>query len=163
MDSGSTIGPLDHKTTISFHVGNPMNTYEIQEGMTGYIYATNSVIKNMFPDLAKERALNTMWLNFIQVIPDFNPSKRFKRLPLFKTTYQLDEYRLRQVSTFKRIVELLVEDRTPIWSTDRCNNFFHSPCIFHPVHRQGSESSMLSVLNNDFVQLAAWNPERVEK
>ena len=54
MDSGSAIGPMDHKTT-AFFKGNPMQTYEVQEGMTGYIYATHSLIQKMFPELAERR------------------------------------------------------------------------------------------------------------
>jgi len=42
MDSGSSIGPLDHKTTAFFR-GDPTAAYNPQEGMTGYVYATKFI------------------------------------------------------------------------------------------------------------------------
>ena len=162
MDSGSTIGPMDHKTTAFFGGKNPMNTYEIQEGMAGYIYATSSLIQKQFPELAAKRVTNTMWINFIQVQSENDPYKRFKRMPLMKTPWQLEQYRLRQVSTIQRIVEMLVEERTPAWSTDRCNNMYHSACMYSPVHRQGAESSMFSILRSDYKTAEEWNPQQME-
>jgi hypothetical protein len=162
MDSGTTIGPMDHKTTAFFGGKNPMNTYEIQEGMTGYIFATNQIIKSMFPELAAKRSTNTMWINFIQIQNEVDPQKRFKRLPLMKTPWQLEQYRLRQVSTIRNIIDMLIEERTPTWSTDRCANFYHSECVYKAVHRQGSESSMFSILESDYKQEKVWDPENME-
>jgi hypothetical protein len=159
MDSGSAIGPMDHKTT-AFFKGNPMLTYEVHEGMTGYIYATHSLIKRMFPELAERRATNMMWINFIQIAFDSDNNKRFKRLPLLKTPYQLAQYAARQVNTIKHIVEMLIEERTPVWNTSMCNNFFHSSCLYQPVHRQGSESSMFTILDSDYKVGEEWSPER---
>jgi len=161
MDSGSAIGPMDHKTT-AFFKGNPMLTYEVQEGMTGYIYATNSLIKKQFPELSAKRATNTMWINFIQIAAEQDSNKRFKRLPLLKTPWQLEQYRLRQVATVQRIIEMLIEERTPIWNTSMCNNMFHSTCLYQPVHRQGSESSMFTILDSDYKIGEEWNPEKLK-
>src|ERR1017187_1036495 len=162
MDSGSAIGPMDHKTT-AFFKDNPMLTYEVQDGMTGYIYATHSLIKKMFPELAERRATNMMWINFIQIAFDSDNNKRFKRLPLLKTPYQLEQYRLRQVDTIKHIVEMLIEERTPVWNTSMCNNFFHNTCLYQPLHRQGSESSMFTILESDYKVGEEWNPETVDE
>jgi len=57
MDSGNAIGPLDHKTTAFFR-GNPANTYDPQEGMTGYIFAVQQIMKTSFPELLGQRKVD---------------------------------------------------------------------------------------------------------
>ena len=56
MDNGRVIGPLDHKTTAAI-VGDPLEKYDPQDGMTGYIYATKHIIEKNFPELARQRKL----------------------------------------------------------------------------------------------------------
>jgi hypothetical protein len=161
MDTGSAIGPMDHKTA-AFFKGNPIDNYEPQEGMTGYIYATQQIVKRNFPELAEKRQLDRMWMNFIQVKNEPDVNKRFKRIPLFKTPYQLEYYRLRQLSTFKKIFELVTTGRQPDWNTSVCNNYWHNSCQYRNVHRQGSEAAMFTILNQDFEKRPAWNPEECE-
>lgn len=161
MDSGTAIGPMDHKTS-AFFKGDPLANYEPQEGMTGYVLATQHIIKQNFPELAAKRKLDRMWMNFIQVKNEPDNNKRFKRIPLFKTDYQLVQYRQRQISTFKKIFDLVISGRPADWNTSVCNNYWHQPCQFKNVHRQGSEAAMLTILNKDFEVKPAWDPETVE-
>ena len=161
MDSGTAIGPMDHKTSAQFK-NNPMNTYETQEGMTGYIFATNHIVRHNFPELTASRSLDRMWMNFIQIKSEPDSNKRFRRVPLFKTPWQLEQYKARQISTFKKIFDLFVlEQGTPDWNTNVCNSWWYQECPFRRVHRQSSEQSMLIVLNSDYEVREPWDPEKI--
>lgn len=162
MDSGSAIGPLDHKTTANFMGKNPANSFDPQEGMTGYIFATQQILKNHFPELAVTRKCDRIWMSFAQITPTKEAHERFKRVPIFKTEYQLEQYRLRQISTFSKIYDMVVLGRTPDWNTAICNNFFHSECQYRNLHRQNTQTGFLNVLNSDFVIGEQWNPEEVK-
>lgn len=161
MDSGSTIGPMDHKTS-AFFKNNPMNTYETQEGMTGYIFATNYIIKKHFPQLLDTRTTDKMWMNFIQIKSEPDSNKRFKRVPLFKTPWQLEQYRIRQISTFRKIFEVFITQERPAdWNTNLCNSMFYHECPYRQVHRQGSAESMETILESNYVVIDPWNPEKM--
>jgi hypothetical protein len=160
MDSGNSIGPLDHKTT-AFFKGNPADTYDPQEGMTGYVYATKYILQHRFPELLQGRKVDRIWMNFAQVTPDADAMKRFKRVPLFKTDFQLEEYRKRQLRTFHKIYDMVILGERPDWNTSVCNNMFHSACQYRNLHRQNTSSAMLQVLNSDFIVAPPWDPEEV--
>lgn len=160
MDSGSAIGPLDHKTTAFFR-GNPTNSYDPQEGMTGYIFATQQIIKTQFPELVQNRKVDRIWMNFAQITPTANALERFKRVPIFKTEWQLEEYRKRQLRTFHKIYDMVILGERPDWNTAVCNNMFHSECQFRNLHRQNTGSAMLQILQADFIVAPLWNPEEV--
>lgn len=161
MDSGNAIGPLDHKTTANFAGKNPTNSYDPQEGMTGYIYAAQRIIKDKFPELLATRKVDRIWMNFAQITPDADPLKRFRRSPIFKTEYQLEEYRKRQLRTFHKIYDMVVLGERPDWNTSVCNNMFHSECQFRILHKQNTGDAMLQVLKQDFIVAPLWNPEEV--
>jgi hypothetical protein len=160
MDNGSAIGPLDHKTT-AFFKGDPTSSYDPQEGMTGYVFATRAIMQKQFPELLQNRKVDRIWMNFAQVTPQEDALKRFKRVPVFKTDWQLEQYRLRQLRTFHKIYDMLILGEQPDWNTAVCNNMFHSECQFRNLHRQNSASSMLQILKSDFVIAPAWNPEKL--
>jgi hypothetical protein len=160
MDNGRVIGPLDHKTTAAI-IGDPLEKYDPQDGMTGYIFATKCIIERNFPTLAKERKLNMMWMNFVGLNNNADPNKRFKRLPLHKTDWQLEEYRRRNITTFKRIFEMIYNEQPAQWNTGLCGNMFRRDCMFKNVHRQGSLESAFLIMNNDFVKKPLWNPQEV--
>lgn len=162
MDSGTAIGAMDHKTR-AFFKGDVLMDYLPQEGMTGYIFATQAIIKKNFPELAALRKLDRLWLNFILVSNEIDPNKRFKRLPIFKTEWELEEYRLRQLRTFRKIFELVITDQKPDWNTNACSNWFHTECQYRNVHKQGSRDSVFQILNTDFEQRAAWDPEAMDE
>jgi hypothetical protein len=160
MDNGSAIGPLDHKTT-AFFKGDPTSSYDPQEGMTGYVFATRAIMQRDFPELLQNRKVDRIWMNFAQVTPQEDALKRFKRVPVFKTDWQLEQYRLRQLRTFHKIYDMLILGERADWNTAVCNNMFHSECQYRNLHRQNSASSMLNILQADFVQAEPWNPEEL--
>lgn len=158
FDDGRRIGPLDHKT-FSMSGKNPMTTYEVQEGMTGYIYAMDFIYRELKAKhrLDIERDTNVLWLNFVltKAEPDLN--KRFQRVPLYKTKEQLEEYRLRQISTAAKIYQI-IQGRTPDWNASVCTNYWHSVCSYQPVHRLASKQDQLFILGQHFKK-EIWNPE----
>lgn len=166
-DDGRRIGPMDHKS-FSMAGKNPMTTYEVQEGMTGYCYAMTELYSklkaSLHPDAAENysRETNVVWMNFILTAAEADPKKRFQRIPLYKTKEQLEDYRLRQISTVAKIHSLLFGGRPPDFNASVCNNYWHSICPFQPVHRLGTAREQLIILKNDFVQGHVWNPETVE-
>lgn len=161
MDSGNAIGPLDHKTT-AFFKGNPADSYDPQEGMTGYVFATKYILQSRFPELLNGRKVDRIWMNFAQITPNADPMQRFKRVPVFKTDWQLEEYRRRQLRTFHKIYDMVILAERPDWNTSVCNNMFHSACQYRNLHRQNTSSAMLQVLNADFTVQKPWDPEAVE-
>jgi hypothetical protein len=161
FDNGRNIGPLDHKS-FSIAGKNPVLGYEVQEGMTGYVYAMDYIYKNHFAIIPGMfgRSTNILWLNFMltKTEPDLN--KKFQRIPLYKTPYQLEAWRMRQISTAAKIYQLLFEDRVPDFNAHVCTNYFHSTCPYQPVHRLGTEQDMFTILSKDFqVRQNQWNPE----
>ena len=157
MDNGKVLGPLDHKTTAAI-IGDPLEKYDPQDGMTGYIFATKAIITKNFPELARERKLNMMWMNFVGISNQPDANKRFKRLPLHKTDWQLEEYRLRNLTTFRRIFEMIYFEQPAQWNTGVCGNMFRRDCQFKKVHRQSDLNSAFLVMSTDFVQKPIWNP-----
>lgn len=168
MDDGSSIGPMDHKSTGHFKGKNPVANYELNDGLTGYVYAAKQLLTqhrevgglDIDANLNKVRSVNKIWVNSIQVTPDKDPSNRFKRVPLYKTDFQLEEYRLRQVSTGARIFQLLMNPAMAYnYNTMVCNNWFHRTCSYQEVHRQNSRENQLTILNSSFNKGNIWNPE----
>ncbi len=168
FDNGKNLGPLDHKT-FSMAGKNPMLTYEVQEGMTGYIYAMQYMYKLLQPEFAAanptqvyERQTNILWLNFIltKLEPDMN--KKFQRIPLFKTQEQLEDWRMRQIGTASKIYDLLFKARPADFNASVCTNYWHGMCPYQPVHRLGSKREQEIILSKDFEVVKAWNPELVQ-
>lgn len=169
MDDGFNIGPMDHKTTAQF-IGNPLKTYEIHDGMTGYVYATKMLMKNIFENPEHlTRNTNKIWMNFLQVKP--LPDKRrdgtiptvqdrFKRLPLLKTDWQLETYRQRQIATGQSIFNQLINP-SMVWyrNTQVCTNYMRHDCTYQEVHRQNSAENELVHLSSNFTKRSIWDPE----
>lgn len=166
IDDGDAICPMDHKTTKDFRGQNPLISYEIQEGMTGYVYATRKIVDkyNISANLPLNRKpANKIWMNFLQIKPEPLMSNRFRRMPLFKTDQQLEDYRLRQIRTASKIFSLITNpDATPDYNTMMCNNWMHGQCGFFPIHRMGSNTHE-SNLNYTFSKVGIWNPEMPTK
>lgn len=150
VDNGYKIGPVDHKTTHTFD-GFEHNDFNPQDAMTGYILAINNILKKY-----KDKGLTTIptclggWIYHISAKTPAEPNKksrekgktqgpRFKTTPIDKTPSQLEDFKKRQLSTFKRVAELLFNDKTPEWNTIACNNIFFRPCEYKPIHEQPSE------------------------
>lgn len=159
MDSGSAIGPLDHKTT-SYFKGDVGNAFDPQEGMTGYVFAVNQIVRTMFPELAATRKTDRVWMNMAQITPVADPMARFKRIPIYKTQWQLAEYAKRQVETFKKIFAIASGAAIPDWNGNACAFMYGSPCPYKNIHRQGSQEDMFRILQQDFEQRPLWDPEK---
>lgn len=174
MDDGTNIGPMDHKTSSNFGGKSPALSYEVHDGMIGYVYATKKLLTYNGADgkdypKFEGRTINKMWMNFIQVEPlpqkrrdGTTPSvhDRYKRIPFFYSDYQLDQYRKRQVSTAKRITDLLIDPNlSPVRNTMMCTNYMRHMCSYHRVHAQNSKENELIILNSDFKRGDIWDPE----
>lgn len=160
IDDGHSIGPMDHKTSADFRGKNPLIGYEIHDGMTGYVYAAKQLAK-FFPELERREA-NKIWMNFLQIKEEKNMLDRFKRIPLFKTEFQLEEYRLRMIRTASKIYDLLTSEAIPDFNTSICTNWMHGTCPLHVVHRQGSAEAQQKMLDTHFVKKDIWDPQKID-
>jgi len=161
VDNGNEIGPMDHKTKKDFRGKNPLINWEVQEGMTGYVYAAQQLLKH-FPDVDR-KPCNKIWMNFLQInsTKDTKMSDRFKRYALFKTDEQIEDYKKRQISTVSRIYQLLINpDMSRMWNTQACVGY--STCPLQQIHRQGSKESMFKILNAEFKRDGMWDCEKVD-
>lgn len=145
VDNGYKIGPVDHKTTHKFDGWEHLD-FNPHDGMTGYILAINEIMKTY-----KERGMTKLpsctggWIYHISACTPSTPrdktkkpEPRFKTTPIDKTEIALNDYKSRQLSTFKRVAELLFNDKTPEWNTTICNNIFFRPCEYKQIHEQPS-------------------------
>lgn len=161
VDNGYKIGPVDHKSTSSFD-GYEHEDYNPHDGVTGYILATHEILKKLNPLLAQRPHLSS----WIQHIASKRPSEprdkskvkgpRFKTTPIDKTEEQLEDYKRRQLSTFKRIATLLFDEEEPQWNTTICNNIFYRKCPYQPIHTQPS-SEWLQIISNHYVIGKQWD------
>jgi hypothetical protein len=164
-DNGSLIGPVDHKHTHSFH-GDEYDKFNPHDGITGYIYATNAIIKKYFPDF--KGTCNTGWIYHLQGKAPAVERKtkilrpRFKGSRIDKTPSQLEEYAIRQISSFKRIASLLFDNEVAQWNTSTCNNLYGRQCEYREIHRQSSEYWPSTI--EQFYHIAEqWNPNKPEE
>lgn len=163
VDDGYNIGPMDHKTAKDFRGQNLAQNYEIQDGMTGYVFAAREIVKQFQDKVQVTRSVNKIWMNFLQVKTEKNMEDRFKRIPLFKSDWELEQYRLRQISTASRIYQLIENPNLqPYYNTMACTNYMHNQCPFLSAHKQKDKESQLAILNADFVKGKIWDPETVK-
>jgi hypothetical protein len=137
------------------------NEYDPQEGMTGYIYATKKIVEQRFPELLTGREVNKIWMNFAQLTPEADFHKRFRRIPIYKTPFQLEEWRKRQLRTFHKIYDMVVLGESPDWNTSQGCKLFNYDCQYKRLHQQNSSSNMLTILQADFNVGKAWDTETV--
>lgn len=164
VDTYTHIAPMDHKSHGDFRGQNPNKSYEIQEGMTGYTYANRELVKKF--DLEPgSRQSNMIIMNHIQVKPVGNGKTfqdRFSRIPMRRTDEDLEQYRLRQISTARDIFNMLIDgfDGLPAqYNAGVCSNWWHNECQFAKVHRVHSGESQEFVLKNEYIKKPIWNPE----
>jgi hypothetical protein len=164
VDDGYFICPLDHKTMGSFR-GDPGLRFETDEGPTGYIYALKTVLPTLLPpDEILKRDCSKILMNLISKATTSNPAERFKRVPIRKTEFQLEEYRERMVLTANHILtdmEQVVFNWPVFRNTQVCQNWMHFNCQYFDVCRQQSHDAELSTLINGFVQVKLWDTEEV--
>jgi PD-(D/E)XK nuclease superfamily protein len=163
VDNGYKIGPVDHKSTARFD-GYESDDYNPHEGITGYIYAIDRILKLRFPD-NPHKICRDGWIFHIS-FQDYDP--RFKPSLISKTPQQLEEYASRQVRTFRNIFELLTsssyEDlhKNTTWNTMACNNIYNNQCTMRELHRQPTEQRNGTI--KQFYQIGTpWQPENQDK
>jgi hypothetical protein len=164
IDDGYFICPMDHKSEGSFR-GDPGLKYETDEGPTGYVYALSKILPQFVPpDQILKRDCSKILMNLIQKKPADTPAERFKRIPIRKTTWQLEQYRGRMVSTVVHLLKDLERYvlNIPIErNTMMCSNWFHRDCVYRDVHRQGSAEAEQATLKNGYAKFPIWNTESV--
>jgi PD-(D/E)XK nuclease superfamily len=147
VDNGYKIGPVDHKTTHRFD-GYEHEDFNPHDAMTGYILAIHEILNKLkysSTDLPIASCRGG-WIYHIQATTPSQPrdkskqpGPRFKTTPVDKTISQLEDFKKRQLSTFRRVAELLFNDKVPEWNTTNCNNMFFRKCEYKPIHEQPSE------------------------
>lgn len=162
VDTGDYIAPLDHKSTGDYRGKDPQQRFVIQEGMTGYVYANKFMVRNVLGLEPGARGLNMILMNHIQ-LKSASIQDRFKRLPLYKTDSELEAWRLRQIATVRDIVNMaigtILEPQLPPWQdASKCDNWYHSECLYKKLHRV-DPLTQISVAKNEFVRKPIWNPE----
>jgi PD-(D/E)XK nuclease superfamily len=164
IDDGFSIGPLDHKTSANFKGKDPNLGYMVQEGMTGYVFASKYMVRDVLKLHPLSRKTNMILMNYIQVAQAKDLQSQFKRVPLYKTDAELEQWRLRQIATVRDVLNaifgLFDEPSLPFWyDTSHCTNMWHRECPFFPIHRLADPDSQLIALNNLFNIQPVWNPE----
>lgn len=167
VDNGHKIGPVDHKHTMAFR-GDEHSKFNPHDGLTGYMFALNSLMSKAFPQYF-ERGMRCRsgWIYHISgtmPIPK-DPTKipqRFKATPIDKSERQYEEYRLRQITTFSRIADLLFNNGVAQWNTNSCHNIYMSPCEYRPIHEADS-TEWVAIINSHYRFVLPWNPLRPEE
>lgn len=165
VDDGYFICPMDHKT-MSYFRYDPLQMYLTDEGPTGYVYALSKILPTLVPeDMVLKRDCSKILMNLIGKKPTQNPQERFKRVPLRKTSEQLEAYRARMVKTsFKLLQDMedLVTGGTPIdRNTKVCLNWMHYTCPYFDICRQPSQAGVEATIKNGYVKLPIWNTEAI--
>jgi hypothetical protein len=164
VDDGYFICPLDHKTMGTFR-GDPGLRFETDEGPTGYIYALKTVLPSLLPeDEILKRDCTKILMNLISKAATSNPTERFKRIPIRKTEWQLEQYRWRMINTATKLladVNVVANELAVDRNTQVCQNWMHLNCQYLDICRQQSHDAELSTLKNGFVQVRLWDTEEV--
>lgn len=166
VDDGNSIAPMDHKTMASFR-NDPTLKFELDEGPCGYIYAVNQILPTFLKEHNLEhlinRSCNKIIMNFIsKSIP--KEGERFKRIPILKSTEQLESYRLRMLDTAEDIFKCLVRyvDNGIVYrNTSACTNWYMHDCTYLPIHRQNSKANELIMIDAMYEKKTIWNTENV--
>ncbi len=163
VDNGYKIGPVDHKTTHKFD-GFEHNNFNPHDGLTGYILAIHEILKNYSHENVPIAQCKGGWIFHISACTPSTPrdkmkqqGPRFKTTPIDKTTSQLEDFKARQLSSFKRVAELLFnDDKVPEWNTTACNNIFFRQCEYKPIHEQPSEQ-WIDMINRFYTISSPWD------
>ena len=163
VDNGYKVGPVDHKTTAKFD-GYEHEDFNPQDGITGYILTIKNILERYRE--AKLTNLPTCTGGWIYHISNNRPSiprdkskptpARFKTTPIDKTDISLEDYKSRQITTFRRIINLLLYDETPQWNTANCNNMFYRKCKYKTIHEQPS-NEWIQIIANHYSVGKVWD------
>lgn len=173
VDNGYKIGPIDHKTTHKFD-GFEHVDFNPHDAMTGYILAIHDILGKYYTNqdkadafLGKPPVSRGGWIFHLSACTPAMPNKesqakgkkqgpRFKTTPIDKTPSQLEDFKARQLSTFKRVTDLLFMDKVPEWQTTACHNMFFRHCEYVPIHEQPSEQ-WKDIINRFYVIGEEWD------
>lgn len=163
IDNGNKIGPVDHKHTHKFR-GDEWKKFNPQDAITGYILAVNEIMKANYPTYFEQgRRCLSAWVYHISACTPSKSRKtgevgpRFKTTPIDKAPSQLEDYKARQLSTFKRVCDLLFNDKVPEWNTSACHFMFMRDCPMLPIHEAPSEE-WTNIINSHYEVREPWNP-----
>jgi hypothetical protein len=167
VDDRDSICPLDHKTKGTLR-NDPSKSYEMDEGPTGYIYAVSKIVPALIAELGLgeellKRRCNKILMNYVSKAPLPDPNERFRRLPILKTQYQLEEYRKRMLVAAEGIFRTLLNHATGATvsrDTSKCTMMYGSDCPYIAIDRQGSRENELIVINSAFKTGPIWNTEK---
>lgn len=163
VDNGNKIGPVDHKTTAKFD-GFEHEDFNPHDGICGYILAIHEILKKYQEQgLTQVPQCHGGWIYHISsTTPSTprdktkSPMARFKTTPIDKSEEQLEDYKARQLSTFKRIADLIFNNKIPEWNTAQCNNMFFRKCKYKAIHEQPS-SQWSNIINQFYTIGEAWD------
>lgn len=157
-DDGVAAFPIDHKTTSQIRpdTGRDFNPHE---GMLGYVYSLSKIFKTFFPNI--QRTCNKALVNHVQVSYSADYTKRFKRTTLHYSPLQLEQWRLRQIRSFKRLWQLMVEEETPDWNTQTCHDIYNYPCPYRTLHEQDPVNRE-AILQAHYVNIEPWDTAVVQ-
>jgi PD-(D/E)XK nuclease superfamily len=165
VDDGVFISPMDHKSHGAFY-GDMTLQYMNQEGPTGYIYALSSILPKIIPaDQILARDCSRILMNLISKKPTATPIERFKRFPIRKTAWQLQEYQMRMACTAEDILRDLERHvlGLPVYRNDKmCTNWHHYNCAYIDDCRQGSPELQAATRKNGYIVTEIWNTEAVK-
>jgi hypothetical protein len=159
VDDGQSLGVMDTKSAGKFS-GDEINDFNPHEGMEGYVFSLREIVRQNFPDIKKP--CNRVVINHVSVNDCTNFKERFKRTPITYSLEQLDEWRTRQLRTFKKLYEIIVLNETPDWNTDTCNNMYFQDCAYKELHRN-SPSSRDILRKSNYIQIEPWDCYREGK
>lgn len=162
-DNGYKIGPVDHKSAAYFK-GDEHLKFNPHDGITGYIYATNKILHKYYPKYMEQgRRCSSAWVHHISTA---SPSKnrttgivgpRFKVTNVDKDETQLEEFKIRQIETFKRVAQLLFNNKQPEWNTSTCSFLYGHPCEYRPIHETTSDH-WGHIITDHYQVTQEWNP-----
>lgn len=166
IDDGYFICPMDHKS-MAYFKNDPAIIYFTDDGPTGYVYALSKILPSIVPeDHILKRDCSKILMNLISKKPTTNPIERFKRIPLRKSTYDLETYKTRMTKTalhlFQDVEDLVLGGVQPYRNTKMCQNWMHYPCTYFDLCRQNSKEGEEATIKNGFVQIKLWDTEAVE-
>ncbi len=166
IDDGYFICPMDHKTFASFR-GDVGLRYAVDEGPTGYIYALSVVLpKLVSEDMILKRDCTKIVMNLISKAPTKEPQERFKRISIRKTSWELEQYKLRMQNTATHLlctVAAYVNEHPVYRNTHLCQNWMHRTCSFFDICRQQSREGELVAIRNGFTTVPLWDTEKVNQ
>jgi PD-(D/E)XK nuclease superfamily len=159
VDDGTSLGVLDTKSTNKFS-GTELTDFSPHDGMLGYVFALNHILKNKFQNVYNGRPCNRVIINHVQVSDTKDYKTRFKRTPITYSLEQIDAWQERQLRSFKKLFEITILGEKPDWNTELCSHWYYaSSCPFQELHRH-TPSAQDVIRKAQYIKLEPWSPYR---